>query len=109
MTLGLKRACLVCGKPVKGTRCRRCQTAYDRQRNAQRGTTTERGYGATWQAISRAVLERDGYVCRYCGGPAKTADHVIPKALGGTDDMSNLVAACRRHNSAKGARSGVVP
>jgi hypothetical protein len=62
------------------------------------------GYGSTWQAISRSVLDRDGYRCRYCGQPATTVDHIIPKARGGSDDPSNLVACCRSCNSAKGAR-----
>lgn len=51
------------------------------------------------------ILRRDSHTCRYCGAKAPdveiTVDHVIPKALGGTDDPSNLVAACRDCNSGK--------
>lgn len=51
------------------------------------------------------VLKRDNYTCRYCGGKAPdvilTVDHVLPVALGGTDDPSNLVAACRDCNAGK--------
>lgn len=51
------------------------------------------------------VLKRDGHACRYCGGKAPdvelTVDHVIPTALGGTDDPSNLVAACVDCNAGK--------
>ena len=32
-------------------------------------------------------------------------DHIIPKALGGTDDPSNLCAACYRCNEYKGAKT----
>jgi hypothetical protein len=44
--------------------------------------------------------------CTYCGtegDPSNplTADHLVPKALGGTDDRENLVTACPRCNSAK--------
>lgn len=53
------------------------------------------------------VLRRDNHTCRYCGGAAPdvalTVDHVIPTALGGSDDPSNLVAACRDCNSGKSA------
>lgn len=51
------------------------------------------------------VLKRDNHTCRYCGATAPdatlTVDHVTPIALGGTDDPSNLVAACRDCNAGK--------
>lgn len=52
------------------------------------------------------VLRRDGHRCRYCGrnvddGATLTVDHVVPTALGGSDDPSNLVAACRDCNAGK--------
>lgn len=51
------------------------------------------------------VLRRDNHACRYCGAMAPdaklTVDHVMPKALGGSDDPSNLVAACRDCNYGK--------
>lgn len=60
-------------------------------------------------AVSRRlrfeILRRDGYACRYCGSRAPdvslTVDHVIPVALGGGDEPSNLVAACSGCNSGK--------
>lgn len=55
------------------------------------------------------VLRRDNHTCRYCGGVAPdvvlTVDHVTPTALGGTDDPSNLVAACRDCNAGKASTS----
>lgn len=55
------------------------------------------------------VLRRDNHTCRYCGASAPdaviTVDHVTPVALGGTDDPSNLVAACRDCNSGKASTS----
>ncbi len=55
-------------------------------------------------ALTRAVLERDGYRCRWCGGTATTADHYpIPQDHGGPDTLDNLVAACKPCNSSRGA------
>lgn len=51
------------------------------------------------------VLRRDRHMCRYCGSSAPDVvlviDHVAPVALGGSDDPSNLVTACRECNSGK--------
>jgi hypothetical protein len=49
------------------------------------------------------ILRRDDYTCRYCHATDAplTIDHVIPVALGGTDDPSNLVAACEACNIGK--------
>lgn len=53
------------------------------------------------------ILRRDDHTCRYCGGSAPevklTVDHVVPTALGGGDDPSNLVTACSECNSGKSA------
>lgn len=48
--------------------------------------------------------QRQGYVCAYCKEHRGLPDpeHVIPLSRGGRNDMSNLVAACRVCNSAKG-------
>ncbi|MGY2747246.1 HNH endonuclease [Arthrobacter sp. UYCu723] len=52
------------------------------------------------------VLRRDNHACRYCGAKAPgvhlQVDHVIPKSRGGSDDPSNLTAACVGCNQAKG-------
>lgn len=51
------------------------------------------------------ILNRDGFKCRYCGVAATEAelrvDHVIPKALGGSDDPTNLATACEPCNTGK--------
>lgn len=51
------------------------------------------------------ILRRDNHTCRYCGRTAPNVplrvDHVIPVALGGTDDPTNLVTACEPCNSGK--------
>lgn len=54
------------------------------------------------------VLQRDHYTCQYCGATAPEValhvDHVIPRSLGGTNAMGNLVAACATCNLGKMAR-----
>lgn len=51
------------------------------------------------------ILRRDNNACRYCHATDTQLqiDHVVPVALGGTDDPSNLVAACKDCNSGKSA------
>lgn len=55
------------------------------------------------------VMKRDGHTCRYCGASAPearlTVDHVIPVALGGGDEPSNLVTACDLCNGGKSSSS----
>lgn len=54
--------------------------------------------------IRQAVRERANYLCEYCHSPERlsanrfTIDHVIPRSLGGSDELDNLALACRRCN-----------
>jgi 5-methylcytosine-specific restriction endonuclease McrA len=52
----------------------------------------------------RAVLDRDGHQCAYCGTRADTIDHVRPRSRGGQHVWTNVVAACARCNHRKGDR-----
>lgn len=67
----------------------------------------KRGGGdpSSWTARRVRVLERDGYLCAYCGGKASTVDHVTPKAMGGDDDFGNLVGCCEACNYRKNNRT----
>jgi len=53
----------------------------------------------------RGVFARDGGRCVYCGAPATSLDHVVPRSRGGAHDWENVVSACRRCNHVKGDRS----
>jgi hypothetical protein len=60
----------------------------------------------------RAVLERDGGTCAWCGRSfdrlvRPTTEHVVPRVKGGPSWLENEVAACRRCNSDRGHRSPV--
>ena len=61
------------------------------------------------KSLRKAVWERGDEHCHYCRIPLTvmsfTVDHVLARVNGGTDDLENLVVACRPCNSSKGARS----
>ena len=51
-----------------------------------------------------AILERDQYVCHWCGKRADTHDYLVALVDGGAAlDHTNAVAACRPCNSRRGA------
>jgi hypothetical protein len=53
----------------------------------------------------RGVLERDSYLCGYCGNDATTVDHIVPRCDGGISTWLNVVAACQKCNQKKGGRT----
>lgn len=57
-----------------------------------------------WRMLRFDTLRRDKNTCRYCGGYAHQADHVIPRKKGGPDALSNLVACCSSCNRVAGNR-----
>lgn len=57
-----------------------------------------------WVHLRQTVLDRDHYICRYCGQPnSKTVDHIIPiefdPALKADED--NLAVVCRNCHKMK--------
>jgi len=54
------------------------------------------------------VFKRDKFQCQYCGASAPdvvlVVDHLEPHSKGGSDDLTNLVTACRDCNSGKSDR-----
>jgi 5-methylcytosine-specific restriction endonuclease McrA len=103
-----------CGEivPAGHTYCPEHKRERDRQAWAT-ATPTASARAArddpNWQHLRRIVFERDGNVCqlRYpgvCTHRASTVDHVIEASDGGSNDPSNLVAACRPCNQLKAAR-----
>lgn len=57
--------------------------------------------------VREYLLEKFGRKCVYCGaeGVPLNIDHVVPRAKGGSNRVSNLVLACMSCNQKKGARS----
>ena len=66
---------------------------------------TQRGIAAR---LRFAILERDGFRCRYCGvvaaGRELQVDHIIPVSRGGLSTASNLATACIDCNGGKSAQ-----
>jgi hypothetical protein len=73
------------------------------------GMSDRRYSTARWQRLRRAVLARDGHICRIegprCVGYANTAHHVLPSSTHPHlfFEPSNVVAACSRCNFGGGA------
>jgi 5-methylcytosine-specific restriction endonuclease McrA len=59
-----------------------------------------------WKRIRRHVFAKKGHACYWCGAYATAVDHLQPAALGGSHTMDNLVPACIRCNSSRGATLG---
>jgi 5-methylcytosine-specific restriction endonuclease McrA len=96
---------------TKTLKCPPCQEQARIKKNTDppgRPSAAQRGYGADWRRVSAEVIAA-ATACHWCGDafseddPA-TADHLIPKARGGTNDKSNLVGAHRSCNSRRGGQ-----
>lgn len=55
------------------------------------------------------VFKRDGFKCAYCGAHPPSVmlecDHIHPVALGGSNDIDNLITACFNCNRGKADKS----
>ncbi len=49
----------------------------------------------------RTLFARDHGRCQYCGKPAESIDHVVPRSKGGRHSWDNVVAACKYCNMRK--------
>src|SRR5213593_1570675 len=68
-----------------------------------------RSLGSKWlsKTLRLAIYLRDGLQCGYCqasleNGVELSLDHIIPKSKLGSDDVKNLVTACKNCNSSRG-------
>jgi hypothetical protein len=60
------------------------------------------------KSVRFEVFKRDSFTCQYCGAKSPDVvlevDHITPVSDGGTNDLLNLVTACRSCNSGKSDR-----
>jgi hypothetical protein len=71
-------ACSKCGLPTHGARCQACGGSCDRPRRS-----------GTYARVAKRVVE-NAVICQLCGkgqrpGDPFVADHIIPRAYGGSD------------------------
>jgi 5-methylcytosine-specific restriction protein A len=92
-----------------------CETHADEGKtwkpDRERGSSTERGYGWSWQKLRTQVLKRDHFLCQCldCKATGRVleateVDHIIGKARGGSDDPANLQAINTECHKLKTAR-----
>lgn len=70
--------------------------------DAERGSAAARGYGHRWRKLRLIKLRMDP-MCQAegCGQVATDVDHIMPKRVGGSDDMDNLQSLCHACHSRK--------
>ena len=106
MPTAAPKPCTQCGVLVTtgGSRCAQHQVqAWESTR--RKGTRHERGYGSAWDRTRERILQRD-VLCQPClrhgdVHEGREVDHILPRAMGGSDDDSNLQAICRQVHRAK--------
>lgn len=74
----------------------------------KRASRHERGYGRAHELMREQVL-REEPLCRPCTEANRVAasviaDHIVPKAEGGSDERENYQGICRPCHTAKTAR-----
>lgn len=82
----------------------------DLRRPPRSPVTPEERMRRRWEGLrprlAPVVLQRDGAICRSCGGTSNlTIDHRLPIARGGTNELDNLQVLCKSCNNRKRTRT----
>jgi 5-methylcytosine-specific restriction protein A len=105
------RPCLDCGTLTRNaSRCGTHQAAWQQRHDQQRGSATQRGYDSAWRKVAAATIDshRQQYG-DWCPGwgvqphhaTDLTADHIVAKATGGSNEAANAQVLCRSCNARK--------
>lgn len=99
-------------KPCTTPRCKNYATKGSKcdEHQPKAGWSKEsrhkRGYGYQWYKTKEAVLKRDKHLCQNCLRQGiftlgDEVDHIVNKAEGGSDKMSNLETICKKCHKQK--------
>lgn len=96
--------------PERRRKNNRASYARDREgyahRTAKRRSALNGAVKHHTRAEWSAKLAAYDFRCGYCGSLEKLArDHIVPLSRGGSDEISNIVPACKPCNSSKHART----
>ena len=96
----------LCPELTYGTQYCPDHAKRERTYDLHRESSSKRGYGAKWRKLRSAFLARHlkcvGWPAgRQCWAAATEVDHIVPKALGGGNEMANLQGLCKRCHSRK--------
>lgn len=78
-----------------------------------RAPVLARGVGLTAE-LRNQLCEQQNWRCCYCGirmdgagddTNAPSFEHIVPRSVGGTNELSNIVIACRQCNTARGSEN----
>lgn len=94
----IDKTCPVCGKTYWGEKKTCSRACANRSRTGIRydGTNTRNNAAKGWHRKEQVAAERGGR-CETCGHDNYNIlqiHHVVPKAVGGTDELSNLRLLC---------------
>jgi predicted restriction endonuclease len=91
---------------IEASKCNRILKAQKRKSREAKVRKTKK---KSFKSLRIKVFERDNYRCQICGRSAKDGinlevDHIIPRAKGGKDEMTNLHVLCEDCNRSKSAK-----
>ena len=92
--------------PISGISLENCKFDVQRMQDPEIfGISYQQGALQGYE-VREYLLEKFNRTCAYCGAKnvPLQVEHVVPKARGGSDRVSNLTLACEACNKAKGAQ-----